>query len=160
MFNVTGGELVIIFLVALVILGPERLPKAAREIGKVMGQIRDVSSNFQQELKDAFHEHDEPLASPARPQLTALKGGARSEPPAEPGWSNPSTPARDASGTPAVAATGDAIAAAAPPSALRAVGAAIDPGPSDGAADPADGGTPAPHHEDGPPRDDAGPTTG
>ncbi|MEZ5262219.1 MAG: twin-arginine translocase TatA/TatE family subunit [Acidimicrobiales bacterium] len=29
MFNVTGGELVIIFLAALVILGPERLPEGS-----------------------------------------------------------------------------------------------------------------------------------
>jgi sec-independent protein translocase protein TatB len=83
MFNVTGGELVIILLLALMVLGPQRLPQAARTIGKVMAQIRDVSSSFQRELKDAFDEVSDPVTKPvSRPQLTALDGGA--QPPAPP----------------------------------------------------------------------------
>ena len=77
MFNVTGGELVIIFLVALVVLGPERLPEAARTAGKIMAQIREVSSGFQKELKSAMDEVGEPLQSLTRPSLTAIDGGAK-----------------------------------------------------------------------------------
>jgi len=76
MFNVTGGELVIILVIALVILGPERLPGAARTVGKIMGQVREVSNGFQKELKSALDEVAEPVQAMVKPQLTALDGGA------------------------------------------------------------------------------------
>ncbi len=59
MFNIGGGELLIIFLVALVVLGPTKLPEAARQIGKVMGEFRRLSAGFQNELKSAM---DDPVA--------------------------------------------------------------------------------------------------
>ena len=58
MFNVTGGELVIILLVALIVLGPEKLPDAIRKVGRVYGELRRMSAGFQSELKDAL---DEPM---------------------------------------------------------------------------------------------------
>ena len=60
MFNVGGGELLVILLVALIVLGPQRLPEAARQVGRVMGDIRRISGGFQQELKDAFDADGEP----------------------------------------------------------------------------------------------------
>jgi sec-independent protein translocase protein TatB len=65
MFNIGGGELLVIMLIALIVLGPQRLPDAARTVGRVMGELRRVSSGFQQELKDAF-DPDADDASPAR----------------------------------------------------------------------------------------------
>ena len=79
MFNVTGGELVIVFMAALVVLGPERLPDAARTVGKLMAQIRDVSQGFQRELKSALDEVAEPLQAVTRPQLHAVDGGVKAD---------------------------------------------------------------------------------
>jgi sec-independent protein translocase protein TatB len=77
MFNVTGGELFMILLVALIVLGPERLPSAARQVGKVMGQLRDLSEGFKREVAQALDDPSEPIVKPAgRPSLTALDGGA------------------------------------------------------------------------------------
>jgi len=56
MFNIGGGELLIIFLVALVVLGPTKLPEAARQVGKVMGEFRRMSAGFQNELKSAMDD--------------------------------------------------------------------------------------------------------
>ncbi len=39
-FNVTGGELAIILLVALIVLGPDKLPDAIRKVGRVYGELR------------------------------------------------------------------------------------------------------------------------
>ena len=64
MFNVGGAELLVILLVALLVLGPQRLPGAARQVGKVMGDIRRISSGFQAELRDALD------ADEARPRRT------------------------------------------------------------------------------------------
>jgi sec-independent protein translocase protein TatB len=60
MFNVGGGELLVILLVALLVLGPQRLPDAARQLGRVMGDIRRISSGFQQELRDALDVDEAP----------------------------------------------------------------------------------------------------
>lgn len=58
MFNVGGGELLVIMLLALIVLGPQKLPGAVRQAGRVMGEVRRISSGFQQELKDAFDDGD------------------------------------------------------------------------------------------------------
>lgn len=54
MFNVGGPEIVVIFLVALIVLGPEQLPKAMRTLGNLMTEIRKVSSGFQTEMRNAM----------------------------------------------------------------------------------------------------------
>jgi sec-independent protein translocase protein TatB len=65
MFNVGGPEVLVILLVALIALGPAQLPEAARKVGKVMGEVRKVSSNFQRELTTAFEtEEQKPKEKP------------------------------------------------------------------------------------------------
>lgn len=71
MFNVGGGELLVILLVALIVLGPQRLPDAARQVGRVMGDIRRISSGFQQELKDALDAEPE-AGTPGRTEPVPL----------------------------------------------------------------------------------------
>jgi len=58
MFNVGGGELLVIMLLALIVLGPQKLPGAVRQAGRVMGEVRRISSGFQQELKQALDDSD------------------------------------------------------------------------------------------------------
>jgi len=49
---------VVILLLALIVLGPEKLPEAIRRFARVYGEIRKMSTGFQSEFKTAF---DEPL---------------------------------------------------------------------------------------------------
>ena len=58
MFNLSGSEMVFLLLIALVVLGPEKLPEAVRKFGKTYGEIKKMSSGFQSELRDAL---DEPM---------------------------------------------------------------------------------------------------
>ena len=51
MFNVGPGELFAIFALALIVLGPDRLPAALRTGGRVVGEVRRVASGFQDELR-------------------------------------------------------------------------------------------------------------
>ncbi|MCX7620417.1 MAG: Sec-independent protein translocase protein TatB [Acidimicrobiales bacterium] len=53
MFNVGGGEILVILLIALIVLGPDRLPGAARTAGRVMGELRRLSQSFQDEVRQA-----------------------------------------------------------------------------------------------------------
>lgn len=56
MFNVGGLELVAIALVALVVLGPDRLPAALRQAGSVLGQLRRMSDGFRIDARAALAE--------------------------------------------------------------------------------------------------------
>ena len=72
MFNVGGGELLVILLLALIVLGPQKLPGAVRTAGRVMGEVRRISSGFQQELKSAFDEADGDENLPRRRESAPL----------------------------------------------------------------------------------------
>ena len=58
MFNFSGSEIVFLLLLALIVLGPEKLPEAVRKFGKTYGEIKKMTSGFQSELKSAL---DEPM---------------------------------------------------------------------------------------------------
>jgi sec-independent protein translocase protein TatB len=58
MFNVGGGEVLVILLIALIVLGPDKLPNAARQAGKYLGDFRRMSNGFQRELRDAMDLND------------------------------------------------------------------------------------------------------
>jgi Sec-independent protein translocase protein TatA len=68
----------VIALIALIVLGPSRLPNAARQAGKVMGDLRRISAGFQNEVRTAFDDADRkgaqeivpPTLSPSNPALT------------------------------------------------------------------------------------------
>jgi len=71
-------HLIIIFVVALVVFGPEKLPELARNLGKVMSEFRratgDLRSTFEDHLRDLEREADERRIGSApresAPQLT------------------------------------------------------------------------------------------
>ncbi|MGH9217528.1 MAG: Sec-independent protein translocase protein TatB [Acidimicrobiales bacterium] len=74
MFNIGGGELLVIVLIALIVLGPQRLPDAMRTFGRVVGEVRRISSGFQQELRDAFEDRErgEEASPPRRREAVPL----------------------------------------------------------------------------------------
>ncbi|MFA5520773.1 MAG: Sec-independent protein translocase protein TatB [Castellaniella sp.] len=55
MFDVSFTELMIIGVVALVVIGPERLPRVARTLGHLVGRaqryVSDVKSDIQREME-------------------------------------------------------------------------------------------------------------
>ncbi len=51
MFDIGFLELLIVALIGLIVLGPERLPKAAHSLGLIIGRIRRGFSQVQQELE-------------------------------------------------------------------------------------------------------------
>jgi sec-independent protein translocase protein TatB len=59
MFGIGGMELLVIFLVALIVLGPKSLVDISRTLGKVMGEFRRVSTDFQRTLNTEAAREDE-----------------------------------------------------------------------------------------------------
>ncbi len=56
MGNLGGGEILVILLLGLLVLGPERLPGAVRQAGKALRQVRKVTVGFQEELRSAVED--------------------------------------------------------------------------------------------------------
>jgi sec-independent protein translocase protein TatB len=57
-FNIGPGELIAISMVALLVLGPQRLPEAVRTVGRVIGELRRISGGFQDELRNALDDSE------------------------------------------------------------------------------------------------------
>ena len=79
MFGIGPGELIVIILVALVVLGPEKLPAAARVLGRLSAELRHLSTEFQRTL------HADDAAPPPWPTTrneAASGGNAAGETPA------------------------------------------------------------------------------
>jgi sec-independent protein translocase protein TatB len=58
-FNLSGSEIIVILLLALVILGPEKLPEAMRKAGRAYSELRRMANSFQSEVRSAL---DEPMS--------------------------------------------------------------------------------------------------
>jgi len=104
MFGIGTGELLVLLVLALLVLGPERMPRLARDIGKTVGDLRRTSDDLRHEFLNAdaiinkAAAIGEPAASaPAAPpqelEAAGLPGGADAayapaeridEPPSEP----------------------------------------------------------------------------
>ncbi len=89
-------HLIIVFVVALVVFGPEKLPELARNLGKLMGEFRratgDLRSTFEGHLRDLEREADQrriggattspavhPAQLPSNAQYSALARDAEAE---------------------------------------------------------------------------------
>jgi sec-independent protein translocase protein TatB len=51
MFGVGFSEVLVIFALALIVLGPEKLPKLASSIGRWLGRARAMARHFQEQLE-------------------------------------------------------------------------------------------------------------
>jgi sec-independent protein translocase protein TatB len=55
-FNIQGGELIFLLLIALVVLGPEKLPDAVRKFTKAYSEFKKMTSGFQGEMRSVLEE--------------------------------------------------------------------------------------------------------
>jgi len=83
MGNLGGGEVLVIMLVALLVLGPAKLPDAARQLGKAVAEFRKVSGGFQRELRAALEVEPEPTPVARVPSGMPVTDNVESAPEAE-----------------------------------------------------------------------------
>ncbi|MGH7962683.1 MAG: Sec-independent protein translocase protein TatB [Candidatus Binatia bacterium] len=53
MFGIGVPELLVILVVALIVLGPKRLPEVAKGLGKALAEFRRATSDLSEELSNA-----------------------------------------------------------------------------------------------------------
>ena len=82
MFGIGPEELILVLIVALLVLGPERLPKVARDVGRVVGDLRRTSDEFREEFMqaDKFLEKQASTPAVAEPAPAALPATTPSDP--------------------------------------------------------------------------------
>jgi sec-independent protein translocase protein TatB len=56
MFDFDAGKLVVFGIVALAVIPPKDLPRVLRTVGKYVGQMRRMASDFQGQFMDAMKE--------------------------------------------------------------------------------------------------------
>jgi sec-independent protein translocase protein TatB len=78
MFDIGFSELIVIGLVALVVIGPERLPRVARTVGHLLGRLQryvsDVKSDIQREMEiEDLKKLQQQVADSARQLETSVR---------------------------------------------------------------------------------------
>lgn len=113
MFGIGMPEMVVILVVALIVLGPRRLPEVARALGKGLAEFRKVTGDVNKELDAArsmieaeARQHEADQRRRTREKLLAEARAAAPAPGSEEAAASPGAPD---------AGSGDAPPASAPP---------------------------------------------
>jgi sec-independent protein translocase protein TatB len=80
MFDIGFSEILVIFILALIVLGPEKLPRVVREVGRWVGRARAMARQFQEQLEE---EVDVDRNRTIRPEPVRPVGGVPAVEPAQ-----------------------------------------------------------------------------
>lgn len=80
MFDIGGGELLMILMAVVMLFGPKKLPEIAKTIGKGMQQIKNAQANITaqinsatNEINDEIKKETEIIAKPIEKELQTLR---------------------------------------------------------------------------------------
>jgi sec-independent protein translocase protein TatB len=80
MFDVGFSEIVVIMLVALVVIGPEKLPKVARTLGLLTGRVQRYLASVKAEVDRQIHNEEIlRMEKEAQQTIATVKSGISSE---------------------------------------------------------------------------------
>jgi TatA/E family protein of Tat protein translocase len=87
--NLGFPEMVFLFLAALILFGPKKLPEIGRQIGKALNEFKRASNEFKAQIENEINqlEREEPrqtILPPAPQPLGSVASSSYSSPPAEP----------------------------------------------------------------------------
>ena len=81
MGNLGAGEILVILMFGLLVLGPVRLAVVARRVGSMVRDVRRVAEGFQEEIRDLVEDPSiEALARERGRHLTVPDGAAPDRP--------------------------------------------------------------------------------
>ncbi len=84
MFGLGFGELVVIFLIALIFIGPKKLPELAKGLGKGIKQFQDAAKGLTDQLQNSEDSQSNPTGTDPRPKITDAAQKEEITPPASP----------------------------------------------------------------------------
>jgi Sec-independent protein translocase protein TatA len=56
--NMSGGEIFMVFLVVLLLFGPQSIPTIAQTLGRAFRQVKDAAGEIQREIRDSADKND------------------------------------------------------------------------------------------------------
>lgn len=83
--NLGFGEMIFIFLVALIIFGPKKMPEIGRQIGRALNEFKRASNEFKAQIESEINQLDietpqQTILPPSRPPMGAVAAGAEISP--------------------------------------------------------------------------------
>ena len=72
MFGVSFPELAVVFFVALLVFGPDKLPELARTIGKISAQLRRQSDSVRREFYNTVYKPADDFRSSVEREARSL----------------------------------------------------------------------------------------
>lgn len=145
MFDIGFSEVLLIFVLALIVLGPEKLPKVAAQVGRWIGRARGMARQFREQLEEEVNLEETRKAQSAAnrtPTPTPEPTGAASQPTphtasGSPTAGTPAPPSSTSAATGSPAAESDEAARPAPYTATGSPAAESHIGDSHAAGSPA-----------------------
>ena len=77
MFNLGAGEIAVILIVALLLLGPDKLPELARGIGKFVREFRRQTDDVRGMVEREFYKMDQEVFAEDQPAQADRASRAR-----------------------------------------------------------------------------------
>jgi len=109
MFEVGFSELLVIFVLALIVLGPEKLPRLAAQVGRWIGRARAMAKQFRDQLEEEVNVAEStkwkptpeptPTASTEPPSATAADPAGSATPATADPATSAGTPSHETPGT-------------------------------------------------------------
>lgn len=84
-----GADLIFIFLLALIIFGPKKMPQVAREVGRFVAEFKRASNDFKSQLQAEIERAGNESTARTSPQLSAPADGDSQSSPAMPSIASP-----------------------------------------------------------------------
>jgi len=70
LFGISGGEIIVIFLLVLLLFGPKKIPEIAKALGKGMNEIKKV----QRDINAEIHRYSQEIENPAKQITEDIEG--------------------------------------------------------------------------------------
>src|SRR5437879_11850477 len=87
--NLGFPEMIFIFLLALIIFGPKKLPEIGRQIGRALNEFKRASNEFKSQIESEINQLDlenqhQTILPPASPLPESIASASPTEPEREP----------------------------------------------------------------------------